>query len=136
MKITQVFLIFILAGMGLACNAQNNQDSEQKKKDQVKAEQVDVYFFHMPRRCLTCKSVQNVAKQAVEELGKDHVNFHELNVEKPEGKEKAKKMNVSGQALLVVGGDQKINITREGFMYARSKPEKLKEIVHQKINSL
>lgn len=136
MKITQVFFFVVLAGLALSCNAQSSQDSEQSDDSQVKAENVQLYYFHMTRRCATCKAVEDVSKQAVKEMDGKNVSFSEYNVEKPEGEEKAKKLDVHGQALLIVSGDKKINLTREGFMHARTNPEKFKEIVQQKINSL
>ena len=45
-------------------------------------------------------------------------------------------MDVSGQTLLIVSGDTKINITNEGFMNAHSNPEKLKQIIKEKIDLL
>jgi hypothetical protein len=36
----------------------------------------------------------------------------------------------------VVKEDTIINITKEGFMYARSAPEKFKKVIEEKINSL
>lgn len=134
MKILQVLFFVIAAGIVFSCNAQSSQDDEQT---QVKeSDQVEVYYFHTSRRCATCKAVEDVAKEAVQDLNSDKVSFSEYNIEKSEGEEKAKELNVSGQALLIAGGDKKINITREGFTNARTKPEKLKEIVHQKVKSL
>jgi len=49
---------------------------------------------------------------------------------------KAEELGVSGQTLLIVSGDIKINITNEAFMYARSKPEKLKQVIKEKIDPL
>ncbi len=136
MKITQVLFFVMLAGIGLSCNAQSSQENKQSDDSQVKAENVQVYYFHMTRRCATCKAVENVSKQAVKEMDGNNVSFAAYNVEKPEGEEQAKKLGVHGQGLLIVSGDKKINLTREGFMFARTKPEKLKELVQQKINSL
>ncbi|MBS3807505.1 MAG: hypothetical protein KGY60_08390 [Bacteroidales bacterium] len=136
MKITQVLFFVVLAGIALSCNAQGSQEDKQSDNSQVKAEKVQVYYFHTTRRCATCKAVEDVSKQAVKEMDRNNVSFAAYNIEKPEGEKQAKKVGVHGQALLIVGGDKKMNITREGFMYARSKPEKLKEIVQQKINSL
>ncbi len=127
MKITQVFFFIMLAGIGLSCNAQTNQENEQTNENQVEADQVNVYYFHMTRRCYTCKAVEEVSKQAVEEMDKNKVSFTDYNIEKPEGEKMAEKLNVAGQTLLIVGGDKKINITREGFMNVRQ-PEKLKDI--------
>jgi hypothetical protein len=135
MKITQVLFFVMLAGVALSCNGQSSQKNEQTSENQVQADQVNVYYFHMTRRCFSCKAVEESSKQAVQEMNKDNVNFVSYNLEKPEGKKMAKNLNIAGQTLLIVGGDEKINITREGFMNLRQ-PEKFKDIIHKKINSI
>jgi hypothetical protein len=134
MKIAKVLFFFLAAGIVLSCNAQSSRDDV---KTQVKqAEKVQVYYFHMSRRCATCKAVEDVSRQAVQEMSSEKVSFEAYNLEKPEGENKANELNVSGQTLLIAGGDKKINITREGFMHARTRPEKLKEILQEKVKSL
>jgi len=135
MKITQVLFFVVLAGLALSCNARGSQENKQSDNSQVKAEEVQVYYFHMTRRCYTCKVVEKVARQAVQEMDKNKVSFTGYNIEKPEGEKMAKRLSIAGQTLLIVGGDKKMNITREGFMYVR-KPEKLKAIIQNKINTV
>ena len=48
----------------------------------------------------------------------------------------AGELGVSGQTLLIVSGDTRINITNEGFLNARSDPGKLKQIMKEKIDPL
>lgn len=134
MKIAKVVFFVLAAGIVFSCNAQGNQENDQTQVKQ--ADQVRVYYFHMSRRCATCKSVEEVSKQAVQEMNSNKVSFKAYNLEKPEGEKKAKEMNVSGQTLLVAGGDKQINLTREGFMNARTNPEQLKEMVQEKVKSL
>ena len=134
MKITKVLFLVMAAGIVFSCNAQSSQNDKQTEVKE--SDQVQVYYFHMTRRCATCKAVGDVSKQAVQEMNSDKVSFAAYNIEKPEGEQKAEKLNVSGQTLLIANGNEKINITREGFMNARTKPEKLKKIVQQKVKSL
>ncbi|MCF8302898.1 MAG: nitrophenyl compound nitroreductase subunit ArsF family protein [Bacteroidales bacterium] len=134
MKILQVFFIVMATSMVFSCNAQSSKAGEDTN---VKASaEVKVYYFHMSRRCATCKTVERVSKQAVQEMNSDKVVFEAYNIEETEGEQIAEKLGVSGQTLLITDGDKKINITQEGFLNARSKPEKLKEIVQQKVKSL
>ena len=134
MKMAKALFFFLAAGIVFSCNAQGSRDDDHTQVKQT--DQVLVYYFHMSRRCATCKAVENVSKQAVQEMSSDKVSFEAYNLEEPEGEKKAKQLNVSGQTLLVAGGDKKINITREGFLHARTKPEKLKEIVQEKVKSM
>mgnify|MGYP006287352061 CR=1 FL=1 len=135
MKLINLISLVMLLGIGLSYSA--NATQEDNNKTEVKeAETVEVFYFHNTRRCATCKAVESVSKNAVEAMNNDSVTFTGLNLEKPAGEKKAEELGVSGQTLLIVSGDKKINITQKGFLYARSKPEKLKEIIQQKVNAL
>ena len=134
MKVAKVLFFFLAAGIVFSCNAPNSRDDDQTQVKQT--DQVQVYYFHMSRRCATCKAVEDVSRKAVLDMNSDKVSYAAYNLEEAEGKKMAEKLNVSGQTLLVAGNDKKINITREGFMHARTKPEKLKEIVREKVKSL
>ena len=52
------------------------------------------------------------------------------------GEQKGEQLGVSGQSLFIIEGDTKINITNEGFLNARSNPDKLKQIIKEKIDPL
>ncbi len=134
----------ILAGFmmlvfsGASCNAQP------EKKQTVSANSgndVEVYYFHRTVRCVTCKTVEAEARKYIEMLYADQVktgkiSFTALNLEEATGKAVGDKLSVSGQTLLIVKGDQKINITNEGFLYAVSKPDKFREIIKEKVDPL
>ena len=62
--------------------------------------------------------------------------FLAYNLEEKDGKEKAGELGVSGQTLLIVSGETRINVTNEGFLNARSNPEKFKQILKEKIDPL
>jgi hypothetical protein len=64
------------------------------------------------------------------------ISFTALNLEETTGRSLGEKLGVNGQTLLIVKGDQKINITNEGFLYAGSKPQKFTEIIKSKIDPL
>jgi hypothetical protein len=134
------FLIsFVLMTLiGISCNAQTNQkpaSSISKKGD------IEVYYFHMTTRCVTCKTVEAEARKNIEMLYADQVkegkiSFTALNLEEATGKSMGEKLGVNSQTLLIVKGDQKINITNEGFLYAVSQPQKFTEVMKSKIDPL
>lgn len=130
------FLILILSVS--SCNA---QPANNKAVALVSGNDVEVYYFHMTTRCVTCKAVESEARKNIDILYPDlvkkgKISFTVLNIEEPTGKVMGERLGVSGQTLLIVKGDQKINITNEGFLYALSKPEKFKEIIKDKIDPL
>jgi hypothetical protein len=115
-----------------SCNAQSNN-----KEDKTNAStKVETYYFHFSARCVTCKTVEAEAKADIESLYGGKVTFQAVNLDDESGKALAEKLQVSGQTLLIVKGDTKINITNEGFMYARNNPEKLKSIIREKVDPL
>ncbi len=105
------------------------------------SKKVEVYYFHNTSRCITCKTVEAEAKLDVETLYPDFVktgdlSFTSLNLEEEKGKLIAGKLGVSGQTLLLVKGESKIDITNEGFLYARTNPVKFKKIIKEKMDQL
>jgi hypothetical protein len=115
----------------MSCVGQNNDNTGSQQTADV-----EVYYFHFTRRCATCKTVESEAKKAVQELYGDAVQFLTYNLDKNEGEQKADDLGVSGQTLLIVKDETKINITRAGFMNARNNPDKLKQIIKNKIDPL
>lgn len=135
MKSLKVLLLAVLAiGMNISCSAQTNKDN--KETSVSKTDKVEVYYFHYTRRCATCNAVESVSKDAIAELYGAKVAFADFNLDEEAGETKGKELEVSGQTLLIVAGDTKINITNEGFMNARSNPDKLKAIIKEKIDAL
>jgi len=126
-----IFLSFALIIINSICNAQTA-----KKETAVSVNQVEAYYFHNTSRCTTCKTVEAEAKADLESLYGNQVTFKALNLEDDATKPIAEKLKVSGQTLLIVKGDQKINLTNEGFLYAVTNPTKLKSIIKKKVDPL
>ncbi len=116
----------------IVCNAQTSKVLENTKS----TSKVEAYYFHFSSRCVTCKTVESEAKANIESLYGGKVRFTAINLDDDSSKALAEKLKVSGQSLLLVKGDSKINITNEGFMYARSNPEKFKSIIKEKVDGL
>src|SRR4030042_2154939 len=110
-----------------SCDAQGNKDT--KTNTSLQTEMVEVYYFHFTRRCETCMAVENESRKAVEEL-------YASALEEEEGKQTADKLNISSQTLLVVKFGEKIDLTSQGFMYARTDPEKLKKALQDAIGKI
>ncbi len=111
------------------------QTSKSATKSSISAK-VEAYYFHMSTRCVTCKAVEAEAKKNLELLYGGKVNFQAINLEDDANKAIVEKLKISGQTLLIVKGDTKINLTNEGFMYAVNNPEKFKSIIKEKVDGL
>lgn len=97
------------------------------EKSQVK---IEVYYFHLTRRCATCNAVEKESIKALETLYPEkikngEITFLSVNIEEEKNKALAESLEVTGQTLLFVNGDNKVNLTNDGFMYAKTNPEKL-----------
>jgi len=130
------FVLITLAG--ISCNSQTNQKNATVVSNNS---DVEVYYFHMTTRCITCQKVEAEARKNVEMLYTDlvkagKISFTALNLEEATGKSMGEKLGVNSQTLLIVKGDQKINITNEGFLYAVSQPQKFAEVMKSKIDPL
>jgi hypothetical protein len=121
-------------GLSISCNGQ--PENKASKSELAVAKNVELFYFHNTRRCATCMAVEAESKNILEELYRDKVAFSAYNLEEKDGKEMAGELGVSGQTLLIVSGETRINITNEGFLNARTNPEKLKQIMKDKIDPL
>jgi len=137
MKTIKIILALTLLLPMVACNAQ----TEKKQVQTGSSDVIEAYYFHFTARCSTCRTVEAQAKESIEILYPDMINqgkitFQSINLEDASSKELAERLQISGQTLLLVKGDQKINITNEGFMYAVSQPDKLTTVIKEKIDGL
>lgn len=138
MRTIKLFIVILTVTFATSCNAQS---STKKETIASSTDKIEVYYFHFTSRCVTCKTVEAEAKKDIETLypeqvKSDKITFQAINLDESSSKEIAEKLGVSGQTLLIVKGDQKINITNEGFMNARNNPDKFREIIKEKIDKL
>jgi len=102
---------------------------------------VEVYYFHFTRRCATCQAVETESKKAIAALypaqsKKGLITFKSVNLDEKGTETLAKKCNAEGQALLVIKGNKRNDLTDKGFMYALNNPEKLKVELKKAIDPL
>lgn len=92
---------------------------------------VEVYYFHFTHRCVTCQAVETETLKALPALypklfKAKKITFTSVNLDEKSSEPIALKCNAEGQSLIIIGNGKRIDLTEQGFMYARSKPEKLK----------
>ena len=139
MKSSRLFISLLLFVPVIACTSQPS--NKQAKASDNNSDKIEAYYFHFTARCTTCRTIEARAKENLETLYPNQfkqglMTFQSLNLEEAPNKAIAEKLGVSGQTLLIVKGDKKINLTNEGFMYAVVKPEKFKEIINEKVDGL
>lgn len=97
---------------------------------------IEAYYFHFTNRCVTCQSVEKVSGDALKELSGGKIVLKSINLDEKGNEALAKRLAIEGQTLLVVKGTKKVELTNDGFMYARTNPEKLKEKIKTAVESL
>ncbi|MCK9451153.1 MAG: nitrophenyl compound nitroreductase subunit ArsF family protein [Bacteroidales bacterium] len=131
-KISTTFLtVFfgLLLSFGLSAQSAEPVQTESPAK-------VAVYYFHFNSRCATCKAVESETQKDVKELFGNDVSFASQNLDEAAGEALGKELGVNSQTLIAVKDDKIINLTNDAFMYARTKPEKFKKILEEKIKPL
>ena len=104
-------------------------------------DKVEVFYFHFSRRCVTCIAVENKAQEAIvalypEAYSKGKITFASVNLEDEKSKPLAERAKVTGQALIIMSGEFKKDLTAEGFMYANNNFEKFKAEIQKTIDPL
>lgn len=104
-------------------------------------DKVEVYYFHNERRCATCVAVEDESVKALNELYPEkmksgEITFLSVNIEDDANKALTDKFEIAGQTLLLVKGSKQENLTNTAFMYATTKPEKLKKAIGEAVEKL
>ena len=81
------------------------------------------------------EAINALKKYYAEEMNTGKISFTSLNLDKKEGRKTADALKISGQTLLIVNGETKVDLTSQGFMQARSNPEKLHAIIKTNKNT-
>lgn len=120
--------------MLLACSLMALSAMGDEKEDVVS--EVKAYYFHNTRRCVTCKAVEDVAYNALKELSAGKILLKSVNLEDKANKDLVNKLGAKGQALLIVKGDKKVDLITDGFLYARTDPDKFIQKIREAVESL
>jgi len=139
MKRYRLIFSFLFITIFVGCTAQPT--GEGVKTSDNNSDKIEAFYFHFTARCTTCRTIEAEAKKDLETLYPNQfreglITFQSMNLEEDSTKPVAKRLGVSGQTLMLVKGNKKINLTNEGFMYAVVKPEKFKEIINEKVDGL
>ena len=139
MKTFRLIIAVLMFAPVFACTAQPSK--KQVDASDNNSDKIEAYYFHFTARCITCKTIEAGTKENLETLYPNQfkqglITFQSVNLEEASSKPLAERLGVSGQTLLIVKGDKKINLTNEGFMYAVVKPDKFKEIINEKVDGL
>jgi hypothetical protein len=97
---------------------------------------IEVYYFHGKHRCATCNAVEKVTQEALKQYYGNQITLKAIDREEAQNSELVKKYQVAGQALLIVKGNQKFDLTNVAFMNAERSPYRLKNKIKETIDKL
>lgn len=142
-KLISTLSFVLLAGMvsvsAQCCKGATSDNSTCTKvtcAENQKSSNVKAYYFHATRRCATCQAVETVSKEAIKEYYGDKVTFESINREEEKDNPLVKKYKISGQTLLIINGDKKVDLTNEAFLNARTNPDKFKSKLKSAIDAM
>ena len=125
-------MLFSFIGLELSAKETHVNQSEK--------EITKVYYFHKNRRCPTCmaieKQTRKVLKEDIYAAAKDNkeLEFKSMNSENSVHSKLVKELEVSGSALIILKGNEKIDLTNQAFLYARNQPEKFQVILREALD--
>jgi ATP-dependent protease HslVU (ClpYQ) ATPase subunit len=102
---------------------------------------LDVYYTHSTNRCAGCKAIEKetletLNSQFKQQLDNGEIAVHIVNIDLKKNKSLVDQFKVWGSSLFIVkNGDteHKIDLTKEGFAKARTKPEEFRTVVAKTI---
>ncbi len=107
------------------------------------AEKIQIYLFHVTKRCATCIAIGKLTGKTVteyfqSEISDGKIEFREINVDLPENRQLAQKFQASGSALYInVIKDGKDNIQEDTTVWRLTSNEtQFKNYLRDKINNL
>ena len=136
-------LLYLLTGFlvlsFINCQSNDTPTTENNKIEITST--VRGYYFHGTRRCTTCKAVEEVTKEILNEyyateLADKTISFEAINLDEDDSKILANKLKVSGQTLLFVSDADTVNMTNQAFMNAVSNPLKLSAFITDEIDKM
>lgn len=130
-----IYVALIIISVFSLAGCKNNSD---KKTDSVQESKVMVYYFHGEQRCPTCIAVGDVSSETVKTEFADNkdVSFMEVDYSTEDGEKIGDKYEIASSSLLIVSGDNVVDLTDDAFAFAKNDPEKLKKIIIDQINKM
>ena len=109
----------------------------------MQAQRVEVRYFHGKQRCITCRSIEKCAKDVLDESFASQqkskkISMKVIDFSTEQGKPVAADHKVSFSSLFIVkidknGKETRIDLTRQGFQYAKRNPGEFKKILKEEI---
>ena len=135
----RLFAIGIVLLSLMGCGSRNAQKSTESTSETNSDAAVEVFIFHAAQRCATCKAIDVVVADVLENDFSDDVKagkivFRDVDGSKQENRELLTKYEIYSTSLVLDADGKVTNLTNDALQYARSNPDKLKEILRAAIS--
>lgn len=141
MRLVTLLAIFMMISTAGHTMKSHKNESPSGNEFFSEGKTIQVYYFHYTRRCATCNAVEDETKRALNEYFKKQIDegeitFMSVNLEEEANSTLIDLYQVSGQSLILVCDDEKIDLTDKAFLNALTKPEKLRKLVKESVEKL
>lgn len=134
-RIKRITIITFICLVAVSCGNGTGRQTETTDKAPVTADtdNVEVLYFHGKRRCATCLSIENEAREVADSIraNGEKVIFRAVDMSEEDNACIVAEYEVAWSTLLVVGnkaGKRDVeNMTEYAFANARRSPEKFKQ---------
>lgn len=135
-----IFIAFITLFLVSCGNKAGVQQAEKQAEEQIVSAgdslTVTIYYFHGKQRCKTCIAVGELTEETIKETyaGNAKVRFIEIDTSEKQYKSLVNKYEVSWNALIIVKGENFVDITEQAFANAISNPAALSALIKKEVN--
>lgn len=134
-KILVLLMVMVVSFTGL--------HAQKDKKKQKKKEYIECLYFHRTKVCASCVEIKKCLKEIWEDeyprdIKKGKIVYHRVDYEKNPGNKYVQDYAIEKPTLYLIyhnkGRNSVIDLTTDGFKYAKHQPERFKKIVIEHIN--
>ena len=116
----QLFAIGIVLLSLMGCGSRNAQKSTESTSETNSDAAVEVFIFHAAQRCATCKAIDAVVAEVLENDFSDDVKagkivFRDVDGSKQENRELLTKYEIYSTSLVLDAGGKVTNLTNDAF---------------------
>ena len=137
MDLFKCVALTLLFMAGLAGCRQNNKQAE-ISIEEITADStvVNVLYFRVKQHCETCDAVAGITRKTIETVYADNDKVRYIEIENSVKTNEAliEKYEVTWNALIIVKGDNAVDITQRAFLNAVNKPQILENLIKEEIS--
>lgn len=129
-------------GGSVTCGAAGCGDGagEDTGSDTIGQGEVEVLCFYGRQRCITCRTVENLAREVVTTRFAGQVRFRTIDIERAENASLTEKYAVAWSSLLIVkreGATERVeDLTGFAFGHARTEPEAFRDRLTERLTHM